>query len=189
MKGGWPEPIVRPAMLISFARKTQSLVDGKGVKRIAQEMLPLEITLRMATMDDCEAIYKWRNAEETRRYIFNSKVIPLDEHRRWFMESLENPNRQILIAELCGSSAGVLRYDIDGRLAAISIYTVPGIKGYGIGTQIICTGSNWLHSYFPDVHKIQAKVLPKNVVSKKTFANAGYTERHITYEKVLLNDL
>jgi UDP-2,4-diacetamido-2,4,6-trideoxy-beta-L-altropyranose hydrolase len=178
-----------PWLLISFARKTQPLVDGKGAKRIAQEMLPLEITLRMATMDDCETIYKWRNAEETRRHIFNSGLISLDEHRRWLIESLENSNRQILIAELCGRSAGVLRYDISGRLAVISIYTVPGTKGYGIGTQIIRTGSKWLRRHFPDIHKIQAKVLPENVLSKKAFVNAEYTEHHIIYEKVLLNEM
>ena len=148
-----------PWLLISFSQKTWSLVDGKGAKRVAQEIMPIEITLRMATMDDCEAIYKWRNAEETRRHIFNSEPISLDKHRRWFMESLENPNRKILIAELHGRSIGVLRYDIDGRLAVISIYTVPGIKGYGIGTQIIRTGSKWLRRHFPDIHKIQAKVL------------------------------
>ena len=179
-----------PWFLISFDRKTQSLVDGRGADRIAQEMMPHEIRLRMATMDDCEAIFRWRNAEETRRHIFNFEPISLDEHRRWFMESLENPDQQILIAELCGRSAGVLRYDIDERLALISIYTVPGIKeGYGLGTQIIRTGSDWLHRHFPDVHKIQAKVLPENVVSKKAFINAGYTEHHITYEEVLLDEL
>jgi len=177
-----------PWLLIRFARKTQSLVDGSGADRIAQEIMPHEITLRMATMDDCEAIYKWRNAEETRRHIFNPKQISLDEHCRWFIQSLENPNRQILIAELCGRSAGVLRYDIDGRLAVISIYTVPGIKGYGIGTQIIRTGSKWLRRHFPNIHKIQAKVLPENVVSKKAFANAGYTEHHITYEESLIDE-
>ena len=181
--------IQSPWLLISFARKTQSLVDDKGAKRVAQEIIPSDITLRMATMDDCEAIYKWRNAEETRKYIFNSEPISLNEHRRWFMESLENPNRQILIAELHGRSAGVLRYDIDGRLAVISIYTVPGIKGYGIGTQIIRIGSDWLHRHFPDIHKIQAKVLPENVVSTKAFVNAGYTEHHITYEEVLVDEL
>ena len=177
-----------PWLLISFARKTQSFVDGKGAKRVAQEIMPPEITLHRATMDDCEAIYKWRNAEETRRYSFNSRLISFDEHRKWFMESLENPNRQILIAELHGRFAGVLRYDIDGRLALISIYTVPCIKSYGIGTQIIRTGSVWLHLHFPDVYKIQAKVLPENVVSKKAFVNAGYIEHQITYEDVLLDE-
>jgi RimJ/RimL family protein N-acetyltransferase len=66
---------------------------------------------------------------------------------------------------------------------------VPGIKGYGIGTQIIRAGSDWFHRHFPDVHKIQAKVLPENVVSKKAFFNAGYTEHYITYEEVLLDEL
>jgi UDP-2,4-diacetamido-2,4,6-trideoxy-beta-L-altropyranose hydrolase len=175
-------------LLISFARKTQSLVGGTGTKRVAQDIMPLDITLRMATMDDCEAIYKWRNAKKTREHIFNSGPISLDEHRRWLSESLKNPNRQILIAELCGRSAGVLRYDIDERLALISIYTVPGIKGYGIGTQIIRIGSKWLRCHFPDIHKIQAKVLPENVVSKKAFANAGYTEYYITYEESLIDE-
>ena len=83
----------------------------------------------------------------------------------------------------------VLRYDIDERLALISIYTVPDIKGYGIGTQIIHTGSQWLRCHFHDVYKIQAKVLPENVVSKKAFVNSGYTEHHIIYEEVLLDEL
>ena len=178
-----------PWLLISFAKKTQSFVDSRGADRIVREVMPHEITLRMAIIDDCEAIYKWRNAEETRRHIFNPEQISLDKHRIWFMESLKNPNRQILIAELHGRSVGVLRYDIDGRLAVISIYTVPGIKGYGIGTQIIRTGSKWLRRHFPDIHKIQAEVLPENIVSKKAFVNAGYTEHHIIYEKVLLDDL
>ena len=174
-----------PWLLISFAQKTWPLVDGKGATRVAQEMMPLEIMLRMATMDDCEAIYKWRNAEVTRRHIFNSEPIPLDEHRRWFMESLENPNRRILIAELHGRPAGVLRYDIDGRLAVISVYTVPSLNGYGTGTEIIRAGSEWLRNYFPDVIKIQAKVFPPNAASRKAFIKAGHIARHIIYEKVL----
>lgn len=178
-----------PWLLISFARKIQSLVDGKGANRVVQEMVPLEITLRMANMDDCKAIYRWRNAEETRKYIFNSEPISLDEHIKWFRESLENPNRKILIAELNGTSVGVLRYDIDGRLAVISIYIVPGIKDYGIGTQIIRTGSDWLRCHFPDVHKIQARVFPENAASKKAFINAGYAVHHITYEEVLLDEM
>lgn len=177
-----------PWFLFSFAQKTWSLVDDKGVDRIAQEIMPHEITLRMATLDDCEAIYNWRNAEETRMHIFNSKQISWDEHCRWLKESLENPNRQILIAELCGRSAGVLRYDIDERLAVISIYTVPGIKGYGIGTQLIRAGSKWFRRHFPNIYKIQAKVLPENVVSNKAFVNAGYTANHTTYEESLIDE-
>ena len=83
---------------------------------------------------------------------------------------------------------GVLRYDIAGQSALISIYTVPGTKGYGVGTQIISTGSKWIQSHFPNIHKIQAKVLTKNVVSKKAFVNAGYTEHYTTYEANLIDE-
>ncbi len=82
----------------------------------------------------------------------------------------------------------MLRYDIDGRLAVISIYTVPGIKVHGIGTQIIRIGSKWIRGHFRNIHRIQAKVLPENVVSNKAFVNAGYTAHHTTYEVSLIDE-
>ncbi len=70
-------------------------MDDIGADRIAQEIMPHEITLRMATLDDCEAMYKWRNAEETGDVrIFNPKQISFDEHCRWLIESLKNPNHK-----------------------------------------------------------------------------------------------
>jgi UDP-2,4-diacetamido-2,4,6-trideoxy-beta-L-altropyranose hydrolase len=177
-----------PWLLISFAQKMWHIVDGKGVKRVAPKIMPLEIILRMATMDDCKTIYNWRNAEETRRYIFSPEQISFDKHCIWFKESIQNTNRQILIAELHGKAVGVLRYDIEGQLAVVSIYNVPGMKGYGIGTQIISAGSKWLRRYFPGINKIQAKVLPENLISKKAFVSAGYTQHHIIYEEKLIDD-
>ena len=57
-----------------------------------------------------------------------------------------------------------------GVLAVISIYTVPGIKGYGIGT----TDNPYRQqvasvAIFPDIHKIQAKVLPENIHVEEGF--------------------
>ncbi|MDL2123088.1 MAG: UDP-2,4-diacetamido-2,4,6-trideoxy-beta-L-altropyranose hydrolase [Deltaproteobacteria bacterium] len=178
--------IQSPWLLISFARKTQSLVDGKGVKRIAQEMLPIEITLRMATMDDCEAIFRWRNAEETRKYFFDHGLIKWEDHCRWFEDTIRNPGRVLLIGELHGQEVGVLRYDHVGEAAAVSVYLLPGTHGQGLGPQLLMAGTDWVKQNFSDVKRIRAEVLFSNFSSKKAFEKAGYKENFSVYELCLV---
>ena len=175
-----------PCLLISFAQKTWSLVDGKGVKRIAQEIMPLKITLRMATMDDCEAIYNWRNAEETRRHFFDHDLIKWEDHWRWFGDTIRNPNRILLIGEFRGHEVGVLRYDHVGETAVVSVYLLPGMHGQGLGSQLLRAGTDWVKQNFFDVQRIRAEVLFSNFSSKRAFEKAGYKEVFSVYELCLV---
>jgi len=178
--------IQSPWLLISFARKTRSLVDGNGVKRIAKEMLPIEITLRLANMDDCEAIYKWRNAEETRKYFFDYGLIKWEDHCRWLEDTIRNPNRILLVGEFHDQEIGVLRYDHVGEAAAVSVYLLPGAHGQGLGPQLLRTGTDWVKQNFSDVKRIRAEVLFSNFPSKKAFEKAGYKENFSVYELCLV---
>lgn len=174
-----------PWLLSSFARKTRSLVDGRGANRVAQEVMSLEIKLRMATMDDCEAIYKWRNTEETRRYFFDSGSIDWEEHCCWFESTIRNSARVFLIGVLHGQKVGVLRYDRVGETAVASVYLLPGMHGQGLGSQLLRAGTNWLKQNSPDVKRIRAEVLSPNFSSKKAFEKAGYKETFSVYELCL----
>ena len=173
-------------LLISFGRKTQSLVDGKGAKRLAQEILPLDITLRMATIDDCEAIYKWRNAEETRRHFFDHGLIKWEDHRRWLENTIRNPDKVLLIGEFHGQEVGVLRYDHVDEAAVVSVYLLPETYGQGMGTQLLRAGTDWVKQNFSDVKRIRAEVLFSNFSSKKAFEKAGYKENFSVYELCLV---
>jgi RimJ/RimL family protein N-acetyltransferase len=175
-----------PWLLISFAQKTWSLVDGKGAKRVAQEMMPLEITLRMATMDDCEAIYKWRNAEETRRHFFDHGLIKWEDHYRWFEDTIRNHSRVLLVGEFHDQAVGVLRYDLVGKAAVVSVYLLPGTHGQGLGSQLLRAGTNWVKQNFSDVKKIRAEILFSNFFSKRAFEKAGYEEVFSVYEQSLV---
>lgn len=174
-----------PWFLISFVRKIQSLVDCKGANRIAQEIVPLEITLRMATMDDCEAIYKWRNAEETRKYFFDHGLIKWENHCRWFEDTIRNPDRVLLVGELHDQEVGVLRYDHVGEAAVVSVYLLPGTHGQGLGSQLLRAGTDWVKQNFSDVKRIRAEVLFLNFSSKRAFDKAGYKEIFSVYELCL----
>jgi len=175
-----------PWVLTSFAQKTQFLVDCKGAKRIAQEVMPVDITLRMATVDDCKTIYKWRNAEETRRHFFDHGFIKWEDHCHWFENTIRNPGRVLLVGEFHDQEVGVLRYDNVGETAVVSAYLLPGIHGQGLGSQLLRVGSDWVKQNFSDVKKIRAEILFSNFPSKKAFEKAGYKENFSVYELSLV---
>jgi len=174
-----------PHFLKAIGCRGLEYVDGRGVQRVVGRMSPPVVRLRKATMADCDSLHQWRNTEETRRYIFDTAPIPLEEHRNWFMGSLENHNRVLLIGEINEKPVGVLRYDISGSNALISIYLIPGTQGQGIGTQLIRAGSRWLKENIHHVRIIKAEVMSSNVASIKAFINAGYKQHHMNFEEVL----
>lgn len=170
-----------PALLMSLSMQAMRAVDGKGLARVVQQLSPLEIDLRMAVQSDCQNIYRWRNAEETRRHIFDKDEIPFEVHQEWFRNSLERRDRVILIGESNNKPVGVLRYDLKGDEAMISVYLVPGKQPSGCGSQLIWTGSRWLQENRSEVKKVYAEILDGNIASVKAFEKAGYQLNHLTY--------
>lgn len=140
------------------------------------------IELRRATENDERKLFEWRNAPETRRYAFDSNPIAWEDHVRWFRASLERADRHLLIGEMDGEALGVLRYDLDGDCAEISIYLVPGQGGRGLGTALLREGSAWIKLNLPQASRIRAKILPENIPSQKAFAKAGYVESSGIFE-------
>lgn len=175
--------IAAPENLCAFSSRGLELVDGKGAQRVASVMMPKEIMLRIAGAEDCESIHSWRNAEETRRHIFDSQPIPLEVHREWYAKALKDPDRILLVGEMDGQPVGVLRFDIEAKQATISIFLVPGIIGRGIGSELICTGSRWLSAHRPEVKVVNAEILGENIGSIRAFERAGYRLHHLTYQE------
>ncbi|MDT8440442.1 MAG: UDP-2,4-diacetamido-2,4,6-trideoxy-beta-L-altropyranose hydrolase [Desulfuromonadales bacterium] len=174
-----------PQCLQMYSVNGLAVVDAAGAKRVVGALCPPEIALRLAGPADCDSLYEWRNAEETRRHIFDREPIPLEDHRRWYRAALDNPDRILLIGEIDGEPAGVLRYDLTADKALVSIYLVPGRQGQGVGSELIRTGSCWLRQNRPAVRSIVAEILRSNAGSLRAFEQAGYDEHHRTYEKVL----
>lgn len=174
-----------PQILKFLGLRAQSLVDGFGTDRVVREIVPPPLSLRRATRQDCDSIYAWRNAKETRRHVFDSSAIPYEQHLWWFDSSLNNPDRVILIGEISGRPVGVLRYDFVKTTAVISIYLVPGCQGRGVGTQLIRAGSRWVQDNRPQVEVIRAEVLSENVASARAFLASEYAEHHTVFERVL----
>lgn len=174
-----------PSLLLALGARAARLGDGRGAQRVAARMLPATIELRRAKTADCEPMHGWRNAEETRRHAFDGHPIAPDAHRRWFQRVLEDPAIALLVGEHEDKAVGVVRYDVTGKRALVSIYLVPGAHGRGFGAGLLEAGSRWMRTQYPAVTTLEARIRRGNERSLDAFANAGYTLESHTYTREL----
>lgn len=169
----------------SLGRAASGLVDGLGAQRVAREMLgERALQLRPATVADCDDLLAWRNDAGTRAFALDPRPIEAEQHRRWFMQSLADSARALLVAEAGGSPVGVLRFDLDGDSATVSVYLVPAQRGAGWGAALLRAGALWLRRQRPGIRRIHATILAENRASVSSFRRAGY--RHVAGTDYLL---
>ncbi|MHB8056652.1 MAG: UDP-2,4-diacetamido-2,4,6-trideoxy-beta-L-altropyranose hydrolase [Desulfuromonadaceae bacterium] len=174
-----------PESLQAYSSRALATVDAKGTQRVASMLSPPQIYVRRAVIDDCDPMYEWRNAEETRRYIFDDRPIPLETHRIWFQNTLKNPDCILLVGEIYNKPVGVLRYDFSENEALISVYLVPGVQGQGVGSQLIRSGSEWIKTNCPNIKSVNAEIFKENIASLRAFESAEYKEHHAIFKKEL----
>lgn len=170
-------------LLAGASERAMALVDGHGSRRAARHLMAPQMMLRRAEPVDCESIFRWRNAEETRRFSSSAAPLNLEQHTAWFRKVLQDVDRQILIGETDGRPVGVLRYERNGKSALVSVYLVPGNYGRGLGAQLIAQGTSWIGENWPDVEIIEATILDGNAASLASFSDAGFEKSSHVYVK------
>ena len=166
-----------------FISKGQHAVDGFGISRVINELWP-QIKVRRATIDDLDLLHNWRNHPNIRSVSANSKMISLEEHSEWLKKVIIDPDRYILIAYQNDSVlAGVVRFDVCGVQAEISIYAAPNLMVKGIGSQILIAGERWILENRKNIKEFRAKVLGENATSHGLFQKLGYQKYESTYKK------
>lgn len=174
-----------PWLLRQMGATGLALVDGEGAARVARRLvaqgLADGLALRRATAADCDAIHGWRNAEAIRRVSGDTREVPLAAHREWFAKVLTDTERVLLLGEIDGRAAGVLRYDRNGAQATVSVYLTPAYLGKGIGPALLAQGTAWVARHWPGVDTIEAVVRPDNLASSAAFASAGFRHEFAIY--------
>lgn len=167
----------------SLAERAAALVDGKGAERVSRFLRGGTLALRPAVAADAGRVLTWRNDERTRRYSGDDTVIASDDHAKWFAAMLADDSRKMLIVEEEGIATGVLRYDIEGQVAAVSIFLVPGNQGQGLGNRILAAGEEWLSRACPAVRELEAVVREDNVASLSVFEATGFERNSVLLRK------
>lgn len=163
------------------------VVDAKGVDRVVQKVFSDTVELRAAHKEDMQKIFEWRNHPGTRKFIFDSRELSFEEHKKWYEKVLQSQTSFLLIGHRGSQELGVLRFDVDleTQEALVSVYLVPGIKGEGLG--LLKAGTRWLKKNVSSVKKIKAEIMPGNRASEWAFTEAGYTLHHSGFELEILN--
>jgi UDP-2,4-diacetamido-2,4,6-trideoxy-beta-L-altropyranose hydrolase len=166
------EMLMRSADLrLLLTQAGRALVDGRGAARVVREMRACDVRLRPATAEDCELVYGINADPAVRRWSFSSGAIAFADHQRWFADKLADPRCLLFVAEDGGEPIGVLRYDLAGDQATVSIALAPDRQGRGYGTAILRAGRAALAGRAATVRAI---IKPDNVASIRAFTNAGY---------------
>lgn len=163
------------------------VTDACGTQRVVQRLLCAKVKLRLAVANDEDSVYLIRNQSFVRKNSRNTAYISKNEHIQWFIASLKQPERLMLIAENhAGQITGVLRYDIiTAQSVEVSIFLDQQFTGMGLAGNILQAGELWLRQHYPHIEQIQADVLPFNAASIQLFLNNHYTPSHFTYSKRL----
>ena len=173
------------ALRSGVSRRAMEAVDGKGVGRVIRHVLGVDIELRQAGTDDCAKLFQWRNHPSVRAVSRSPEALDWDGHQRWFAAALADPQKVLLIGRSEGVDFGVVRFDIEGQEAEVSIYLVPGSEPSGTGSQLLPLAEQRLISLRPDVRRCRASVLGANVASHRLFVGCGYTVVSTMYSKRL----
>jgi UDP-2,4-diacetamido-2,4,6-trideoxy-beta-L-altropyranose hydrolase len=169
----------------SLAEHSRRLVDGRGAQRVAAALAGAVLQVRKASLDDAQLLLEGRYAESVRRWSLDMQVIDWQRHQDWLAASLSNSGRLLLIAEAGDGPVGVMRYDLAGLEAEVSIYLLEGRLGLGWGRALLARGEAFVTTHWPQLQAITAQVLPENQPSLKLFREAGFTQRACAFTRIL----
>ncbi|QDX98144.1 UDP-4-amino-4,6-dideoxy-N-acetyl-beta-L-altrosamine N-acetyltransferase [Pectobacterium carotovorum subsp. carotovorum] len=144
--------------------------------------------LRLATEADVNAVWRWRNDPNIRKWMFNQNEIELEEHKEWFCNQLNNPDKIFLIYIHNGIDCGFVNFHKlnNADVWEWGFYLAPGSpKGIGI-----CLGKCALQYAFEytNVEKVFGEVLEYNARSIKLHKSLGFSNEGCLREHFLLND-
>ena len=135
-----------------------------------------DLKIRPADRCDSAVTFLWVNDLQTRLMSFNTAIISQDEHEAWFRDSLSMPNRKIFMCddEITQESIGIVRFDISGYCASVSINLAPKMRGKKKAKFCLSGAVDALVRNHPELETLKAKVKIINIASRRAFESAGF---------------
>ena len=114
--------------------------------------------IRKANDNDSRDIFDWRNDELTRQMCATPAFVEWNEHSSWFAASLTNKNRLILMCEeeSTNEKLAMVRFDVDGNRALISINLSPKMRGKRKAKGCLSDAISFFQKSYSDIRFIDA---------------------------------
>jgi histone acetyltransferase (RNA polymerase elongator complex component) len=105
----------------------------------------MNIQIKRATQKDASFFYEIRYEKTAKKNFFATKNIYYNDHLKWYKKKLKQKNVIFLIALLNNSTrVAVIRYEIEGIIANISINVSKDFRKRGYGSKILKKSEKFL---------------------------------------------
>ena len=187
------QAVLRNAELLKeFSENGRKLVDGRGAKRVASFLLAQQFQAEPIRFEDADALYEWRIHSNNMKYSRDGSEFTRTQHYDWMRRVLRDDRRVLLKIGLRDEWFGVVRYDVEGDVAAISNYMVPGYHGKGLGLAVMLTAEFYLRKHYPEIRRVRGDVHKDNTAKQVIDYDAGFIyvgeeDNWITFERKIKN--
>lgn len=161
------------AMRAKMSARGREIVDGRGAERVLT-FLWGDPMLRRTIESDCKSFWEWANDSAEPAVSFAREPIPWERHMEWFLARLADPQSFLYTAvNRRGDPMGMVRYQLDGMRAVLSINLGAAFRGKGNGRKMLFLAAEELFRNSP-VTAIDAFVRISNQPSIRLFEGAGF---------------
>lgn len=147
-------------------------VDGKGslkiVKGILNKFYKDNSIFRSIQKEDCLKIFEIANDDEVRKSSFNSDKIPIEGHKKWFNNILNDNSVKFYVLEYENDLIGQLRLDFDEKYPVVSISLNKKYRGLGLSKILLAKGLELIEG------KVIAYIKKENIRSISFFESMGF---------------
>lgn len=167
------ELIQSQAKRAKMSERGREMVDGLGTQRVLA-FLWGDPVLRRTVESDCRSFWKWANDPAVHAVSLATQPISWERHMEWFRARLED-SRSILYTAVNrqGYPMGMVRYQLDGTHAILSIVLGAEFRGKGNGRRLLFLATEELFRNAA-VTAIDAFVRISNQPSIGLFEGAGF---------------
>lgn len=134
------------------------------------------MNFRLATLDDCDWIYRIRNSWEIRRQCIDMSPIVYESHQKWFRAALTRDDVKIWIYMRHKIKIGMLRLDMKEQFLLINIFVDPSCNNRGHGSQMLSHLNELVKAEFPKYNKVVAVIKKDNRASVRLFEKASFSK-------------
>lgn len=145
----------------------------KDINKYIEQKNDYNMSLISANKSHCRLIYEWVNDNDVRKNSFNSNKITYEEHIKWYLAKLKDPNCYIYLLADANKSIGIVRIEKKENKNIISYSIAKEDRGNGYGYKILLKLEKELTKTYKDI-VLTAYVKKENIASIKIFQKLNY---------------
>ena len=137
-----------------------------------------EVSVRLASLEDKDIVLNWRNDTISRQMSFETELVSTEKHQKWFNQAINSLDKILILCyfEETNQNIGVVRFDIKGERAQVSINLAPEMRGRGLSRECLLQSINFFKFYNNDIIFLDAKIKKINNKSIRAFYSLGFRE-------------